>query len=294
MKKSISSVLICIALLLNITIPAIASTNMSTESTGSNATHIDLMYLTNATTNSSKNGYGTSFVVKQYQENQVVQEVKGYVGGPTIQIIDYSNGEVIKQTTRNVSDFVTKISETTSDALNATSDYGSYLGRIIYNKATGSNEEREITVYSKLTDYDQESFRIHAAATDTVSSVVGAVVGAGLGVILGPLVDIPALIMGIITGLGGSVVGGLVSISLDESVSVDAYHYALTGYYEPTNYYSPGYEGIERHVKTKKSSAYNEWFYEGFTPHQWKDGPLANVLYIGTFGGTYPYVKEYR
>ena len=86
----------------------------------------------------------------------------------------------------------------------------------------------------------------------------------------------------------------IISISLDESVSVDAYHYALTGYYEPTNYYSPGYEGIERHVKTKKSSAYNEWFYEGFTPHQWKDGPLANVLYIGTFGGTYPYVKEYR
>lgn len=288
MKKAISSVLICIALLLNLTAPVMASTNASTD-----VNRIELVYLTNDNSRASENGNGTPFVVKQYQGNQVVQEVTGYVGGPTIQIIDYYNGKIIKQTTRNVSDFVSKISETPSDSSNATSDYGSYLGRIIYNKASGSNEEREITVYSKQTYFNEESFRIHAEATDTISSLVGALVGAGLGVILGPMIDIPALVLGIVTGLGGGAVGGLVGIAIDEAVSVDAYYYTLTGYYEPTNYYSPGYEGIERLVQTK-GPAYNKWFFEGYTPQQWKDGPLANVLYLGTFGGIYPYVKEYR
>lgn len=169
MKKAISSVLICIALLLNLTAPVMASTNASTD-----VNRIELVYLTNDNSRASENGNGTPFVVKQYQGNQVVQEVTGYVGGPTIQIIDYYNGKIIKQTTRNVSDFVSKISETPSDSSNATSDYGSYLGRIIYNKASGSNEEREITVYSKQTYFNEESFRIHAEATDTISSPVSA------------------------------------------------------------------------------------------------------------------------
>ena len=147
---------------------------------------------------------------------------------------------------------------------------------------------------TKITKNDLESYRIHALATDSVTTIVGALVGAGLGVILGPLIDIPAIVVSIVTSLGGSAVGGAIGIAIDDSVAVDTTYYTLTGYHAPTNYYSPGYDGVARLVKTKNSNAYNKWFYEGYTPHNWKDGPLANVLYIGTFGGTYPYVKEYR
>lgn len=301
-KKTIASVLICISLLLTSSFSALAATNVSTDkgTTGtygvalSNTSRIELTYLTNSGTRSSVNG--DAFVVKQYEGSEVIQEVTGYVGGSTIQIIDYNNGKVVKQTTRNISDMVTKTSETTSvDSLtSAATNHGTVLGHIIYNKSFESNEERKITVYSKITKNDLESFRIHALKTDSINAIIASVVGAGLGRVLGPLIDIPALVTSIVTGLGGSVVGAAIGIAIDESVAVDATYYTLTGYYAPTNYYSPGYDGIARLVKTQQSRVYNKWFYEGFTPHNWKEGPLANMLYIGTFGGTYPYVKEYR
>lgn len=297
MKKAIASILACVFLLCTFSFPALADTNVATgtnEVILSDTSRIELTYLSNGGTRSSSTGNG--FIVRQYEGDQVVQEVTGYVGGPTIQIVDYNNGNVVKQTTRNVADIVTKTSVSVpSDSFTrAASSYGDYLGRIIYNKASGSNEEREITVYSKVTKHDLESYRIHALATDSINAIVGALVGAGLGLILGPEIGIPALVASIVTSLGGSAAGTVVGIAIDDSVAVDATYYTLTGYYAPTNYYSPGYEGVARLVKTEYSSAYNQWFYEGYTPHNWKDGPLANVLYIGTFGGTYPYVKEYR
>lgn len=279
-----------------------ASANMSKDvnRTGTNEValsdtcRIELTHLPNGVARSSLDE--KHFVVKQYQVDQIVQEVKGCFGAPTIQIIDYNHGEIVKKTTRNVSDFATKSSEITPVAplTRAGSDYGTSLGRNIYNKAYGSHEEREITVYSKVTKHDEESYHLHATATDSITTIVGALVGAGIGAFLGPIIEIPALVASIVSSLGGSIAGGAIGILIDDSVSVDATYYTLTGYHAPTNYHSPGYDGVARLVKTQSHSAYNKWFYEGFTPHNWDDGPLANILYLGTFGGTYPYVKEYQ
>lgn len=304
MKKVIISLLICFSLLFNFATPAIASTNTSTdviragenELVLSDASHIKLTYLPNDGTSSSASVDEMPFSVKQYQGDQLVQEVTGYVGGPTIQIIDYDHGKVVAKTTRNISDFVTKTSEPTSVApfASAISNHGTVLGHIVYNKAYGSNEEKVISVYSKIEDCVTEAYAFHALATDSINAIVGALIGAGLGLILGPVIDIPALVASIVTSLGGSVVGNIVGIAIDDTVAVSATYYTLCGYHAPTKYYSPGYDGVARLVLTKNNKAYNQWFYEGYTPHNWRDGPLATMLYLGTFGGTFPYVKEYR
>lgn len=297
MKKLIVSILICLSIFSNYVIPTMASANVGDIGTikmaFSSTSHIELSYFPSYASSSTTNE--KSFLIKQYEGTQIIQEVRGQVGGSTIQITDYKNGNIVGEKTRAVSGIITKTSENASNKLfvgAVTADYGNVIGKIVYNKAYGSNEEKVLSVYSKITKNDSESYRINGTATDTLSIIVGAAVSIGLGAI--PGINLLELVGAIITSLGGSIAGGAIGIIFSESVSVIATYYTLRGYYAPTKYYSPGYDGVARFVTTRKSSSYNKWLYEGFTPQNWKDGDsLANFLWLGTFGGTYPYVKKY-
>ena len=98
----------------------------------------------------------------------------------------------------------------------------------------------------------------------------------------------------IVSGLGGSVAGGAIGIAFSEDVAVNSKYYMLTGYHAITNRYSSGYDGVARQVCTKNSNYYKKWFYDGFTPYNWKDGDnLAISLWNSMIGTTWPYVKAY-
>lgn len=300
MRKILLSIFLCASVILNNTMLAIALIPKNYAIAFSEINNQDSSYQNRLQVEYSarsfidKSLHKQEFVVKQYKNNELIEEVRGKIGGSSIEICKIHHGLVVSKAVRSVSDFVTKTSANilVRPYVYFQSDNGTRLGCIIYNKSFESNEERELTVYSKITKRDIESFRVHGTAADTVAAIVGAAVSIGIGKLLGSI-SISGVIEAIISSLGGSIAGGAIGIFFDEVVAVDATYYSLRGYHEPSDYYSPEYNGVTRLVKTRNSKVYNEWFYEGFTPHNWKEGPLANMLYIGTFGGTYPYVKEY-
>ena len=100
----------------------------------------------------------------------------------------------------------------------------------------------------------------------------------------------------IVSAYGGNVAGGaIIGVLFTEKVAVDATYYTLTGYHSTSNYHTAGYYGIARLVKTKNSNAYNKWFYEGYTPQEWRKGDsLANILWIAVFARPFPYVYAYQ
>ena len=99
----------------------------------------------------------------------------------------------------------------------------------------------------------------------------------------------------IVLHYGGKINGGAIGVNFTENVSVRAKYYTLRGYHEASNYYTAGFDGVERHLQTVSSNAYNQRLYEGFTPHTWKDGDhLASNIWTAIFGRAFPYVKEYR
>lgn len=301
MKKAMMIIFVCF-LIINFTLPTMAYTHSKvnsnidigkTEIVLSDRSRLEIEYLPSDGTRTNKDNF--PFIVREYNDNMLT-EIRGYVGSDIVQITNYIDGNKIDQKTKDVSDIVTR---TKMEKMNVRNSLRSLnagknkLGSIIYNKAYGSNEEKEIIVYSKITDRDMESYEIHAEASSTVSLIVSSLVSKGLGAVM-KKADITSLVITLVSGLGGIVANGIIGIFVKDTVAVEATYYTLNGYYSPTGYYSPDYEGVARQVKTKKSNSYNKWFYEGYTPHNWKDGPLANMLYLGTFGGVYPYVKEYR
>ena len=60
---------------------------------------------------------------------------------------------------------------------------------------------------------------------------------------------------------GGKIIGGAIGVNFTENVSVRAKYYTLRGYHKASNYYTAGFDGVERHVQTVSSNAYNQWLY---------------------------------
>lgn len=97
-----------------------------------------------------------------------------------------------------------------------------------------------------------------------------------------------------ISSVGGSVAGGAIGVAFSEEVAVDAYDYDLVGYDYVLDRSTRIQSGIARRVLTKDSKAYDEWFYDWFTPHNWKDNTLAYWFWMDFNGGDhYPGVKSY-
>ncbi|MCH5261132.1 MAG: hypothetical protein J1F18_15400 [Lachnospiraceae bacterium] len=304
MKKKFVSILLCIAMSVSIAAPAMAanieasdhnqneSVSFLTSSTG----RMDITYNPPNDSNSTFDNNQNMFEIKQYENDELIQTVIGSPGGDKLIVQNYEEGEIRNEEIILVADRVIVHKTTSEPILNVsayTASYGSLLGTIVYNKVIGGTIEEQIKVYSKLTDQDTESYTINGKKTDTLAIIAG-LIASVLSVFVPAATIGRQIAIAIISGLGGSVVGGAIGIAFSEDVAVNSKYYTLTGYHAITNRYSSGYDGVARQVCTKNSDYYNKWFYDGFTPYNWKDGDdLAILLWNSMIGDIWPYVKAY-
>lgn len=305
MKKLLQkfvSVLLCISMSISLAIPAMAAcTNTSDQDKyvsfqTSNTGRMEIIYDTANKSKSVFNSNQNAFEINQYENDELIQTVIGCPGGDKLLVQNYEAGELRSEEIILIADRVSTHKTASDLALNrrtSKASYGSLLGTIIYNKAVAGTVEEQIKVYSNLTSQDTESYTINGKASDTLAVVVG-IIASVVSVFI-PVATVPRQIaVAIISALGGSVAGGVIGIAFSEDVAVNSEYYTLTGYHARTNRYSSGYDGVARQVCTKNSSYYNEWFYEGYTPYNWKDGDnLAIALWNSMIGTMWPYVKQY-
>lgn len=299
--KKIISLLLSFVMLFTLLTPALAASNdMSLATTNQEQITIPLQnggrmeIISSSNKNTRSLNDCNSFLIKEYVNNELTHTVQGTVGGDQLICTDYEDGLMTNQKIIYIADRVTVDNSTAANTA-ASSSYGSVLGHIVYNKDIGNTVPGEkITVYSKVTKQDSESYIINGDLADTLSDIAGILVSV-LCVFISTEITITKIAIAIVSYYGGNVAGGAIGVIFTEKVAVDATHYTLTGYHAASNYYTPGYDGVERLVKTKNSSAYNNWFYSGFTPHTWKDGDdLASNLWTAVFARTFPYVYQYQ
>ena len=167
------------------------------------------------------------------------------------------------------------------------------LGYITYKPTVETGITNRIRVYSEQTGHDRRSYVINGHATDTVGFIASLVISL-LSAIFVPTATVArAIAVAIITGVGGSITAEVIGVAFSEPVSVDAYDYTLTGYDYATGRYTLDYDGTANQVKTVNSNYYNEWFYDGFTPDNWRHNTLAYWFWCDLFSETYPQVKSY-
>lgn len=297
-EKILLSIILSILMMFNFVMPAMAAGNTENNTTIISLSETSSMEISVFSLNGERaTNDGQLFLIKQYDNGTVVQTVEGTIGGNQIISTLYENGQMKSERVINVSDRVQKITHPDNaieSSTRAATSYGSVLGHIIYNKEYGSNIEQQVTVYSKITSRDSEGYVINGVLADTLSDVTGLVLSV-IGAVLPGSSTAAQIAMAIVLHYGGNVIGDTIGVIFTENVSVDATHYTLTRYRAASNYYTAGFDGVERLVRTTSSSAYNHRFYEGFTPHTWKDGDhLASNIWTAIFGRAFPYVKEYR
>lgn len=298
--KKIISLLLSFAMIFTLTIPTFAASDKSfadgqqekTTIQLSAGSYIEITLLTNNRTRASNDS--ESFLIKEFIHNELTHTVEGSFGGSQLICTNYEDGRMVNQKIINVSDRVSA-SRSESCQTVATASYGSVLGRIVYNKDIGNNRPgEELTVYSKITNQDLESYTINGKASDTISVIAGLLLSV-LSVFIPSANTVTSMAIAIVSAYGGNVAGGAIGVLFTEKVAVDATYCTLTGYHSTSNYHTAGYYGIARLVKTKNSNAYNKWFYEGYTPQEWRKGDsLANILWIAVFARPFPYVYAYQ
>lgn len=267
---------------------------------------------------SSDMGSGRPFEIKQLENGEVVQIVSGTVGGEYLTITNYEGGQVASVEKLRVSDRVKKANgdvapETGVGSVNAgaVGDDGILgfgpgpnqdhlegdgtlpLATVTYNTSTQVTDVRRVEVYSTLKNTDYEVYTVNGAASDTLSIVVGALFSV-ISVFLPAQTVVQQIVIAIVTALGGSIAGGAIGVAISEDVAVKACYYDMWGYFPDNHAYSPVYDGVSKHVLTKDSSYYDEWFYEGYTPENWRDmDSLAETIWMHTFYEWYPGVRSY-
>lgn len=299
--KSIISLLLTFVMIFTITVPTFAASDESLADGKQEKTTIQLsggsyMEITSSLNNDARTvNDGGTFLIKEFTHNELTHTVQGSYGGSQLICTDYKNGQIVNRKIMNVADRVSVSRSNSNQAVVANNSYGSVLGRIVYNKDIGNNTPgEELTVYSKITDQDDESYTINGELADTISDITGLIL-AVLSALITPADVASAIAIAVVSYFGGNVAGGKIGIIFTEQVAVDSTHYTLTGYHAASNYYTAGYDGVKRLVKTKKSNAYNKVFYEGYTPHNWKNGDdLASILWTAVFARPFPYIYAYR
>ena len=282
MRKRIISVLVCVSVLVSLALPATAVDTV--------ADSVQTYYLSetswlefshNETTQHVRSGDSDEFTIKQFYNNALLQEVHGYTGGEYLTVIDYQNGEVVNTELIRVADRITPVEtdNTVAQSTTTANSVGSVIGYITFNPMHYETTSRRICVFSNMDYHDNESYTIHASVSDTIATLAGLMVSA-LATILSDGQNICIqVITSIVSSLGGSVAGGAIGVKFSEPVSVDAYHYTLTGYDYSTGRYTEGYTGVARHVNTTRSKYYNEWFYDAYTPQAWKSSNLLHSYF---------------
>lgn len=304
--RRIISLFLCAVFLFTFTTPAFAATVeiKSTETFATSDTgYIEITSWTESVQRGSaqiaaaSNEITYNFEIKQYELNELTQKVTSDLNNGKLIVTNYTDGIPVSTEFIYIADRVkrTKISADTEVASTTatTTSVGTAIGHISYKTTSYGTNER-LRVHSKFNRSDTESYTINGRATDTIAIIIGLLVGA-FTTWLTKKEDISYQIaVGIITGLGGSVAGGAIGITFSEDVAVTASYYTLTGYDISTGRYTQGFEGISRYVVTQSSSYYRQYFYDGYTPNNWKDSGFAYMLWSQLFAGDYyPGVSSY-
>lgn len=304
MKKLIS-IFLCMILIISSSISAIAAENVL-DSEKSRIVTSDTGYM-QITFNTQKTREGIkkndannskeikSFVIEQFENNELIQTVEGVPGGEELVVTDYQDGIVINTETRMVSDIIEKIEPETGDESKNMMRASGYekIGYITYKPTTGASSGHKISVHSKYNGYDNPGFKIHGDAADTLAVITGAIAGV-LSEFITSTTIYGKIAKAIVSSFGGSIAGGAIGVTFTELVSVDEYSYTLKGYDFSTDRYTTTCDGFARRVKTESSKYYGEWIYENFTPDNWKDNTLAYWFWCDLFGDPYPKVASYK
>lgn len=269
---------------------------------------------------SAQSGAGQPFEIKQIENGEVVQIVSGTEGGECLTVTNYNNGIVTGVESIRIADRVKKTggdaASDKGDDLGNTGPTGSIgimgfgpgvndhkldgngsnpLGTITYNKqgntsSTGDYVEEQVTVYSELTSEADETRTIFGGINDTESIIEGIIIGAFFDIVLqASLVDLAA---NVILSFVKDVAVGTITGKYDVELTVRAYRYTMTAYLAGSSDYSVFYGEAQR--VTVPGPHYDQWFYEGYTPDNWKFGDdMALDLWKTFFNAPFPGVKSY-
>lgn len=241
----------------------------------------------------SSNVITGTFEIRQYEDEKLVQVITGDYGGAELLVTNYLNGRVAGVEVIDLSERIVKrVGQLVTSKELTRADYGSAIGHITFKAVAGSETRAWVQVLSKLTYTDEESYTIHGTAADTLAVIVG-IIASIVSVFIPTATIWREIAIAIIAAFGGSVAGGAIGIAFSEDVAVDAYYYTLTGYEALYNRYTPGTSGVARLVKTKRSNSYNEWFYENYTPANWRDVVLAMYFWMYLYQDDFPGVYSY-
>ena len=234
------------------------------------------------------------FEVKQFENGELVQTVTGNLGGESLVSTFYEDGTPTNQKTIFLSDRVSKIINTDNNNLDI-HPYAveSSIGHIIYKTSSVISTNEDVEVRSKCTNIDNDSYTIRGETSDTLADITS-IIGSLIGLLIPQPQKWQQIAVAIVTSVGGSIAGGIIGVIFSEDVAVDSFYYDLRGYHSSTKRYTRTYDSVARQVTTKASSHYMDWYYDGYTPYNWKDNQFAYWLWCDLFDSSqYPTVLRY-
>lgn len=300
MFKKLICIILSLSIVLSLSVNAFAVSDNDTITEHINISETNTLEITYVSpskisrTSSSQDDIA-EFEVKQYYENELIQVVTGQIGGSYLYVTDYNDGLVTSQSTRRVSDIISKNTSFTDsqDNLLSTASLGTLLGTINYNPTATDGAREKVKVYSYYKTRDTEAYTIRAHPADTIALLASALVSA-ITFIATLNLSAADIIKNIVITYGGSIMSSTIEVAFEEDVAAYAYYYDLTGYDVGTGRYSNTYDGIAYYILTQKSSAYNTWRYDGYTPRNWQQSAFALGMWSEFFNTKeYPGVSSY-
>jgi len=202
---------------------------------------------------------------------------------------DYLADGSVKSDIIKVADRVSKTAST-ARAMTLASYYAA--GDITYKRLYQTDPQERAQVQYEMYYSDNEAYTINGQAADTLAVIVG-IVASIISVFIPAAAVWKQIAIAVVSAWGGSIAGGAIGVFFSEDVAVNAYYYHMRGYDYNYPRYSQVYSGIARKVTTQSSGAYNEWFYDGFTPYNWRDNTLAYWIWTDLWPTQYPGVEYY-
>lgn len=233
-------------------------------------------------------------LILQYDsDNEIMQSVSYNDTATLLLVTDYEKDGSSHSRTISLADRIQKVhTNTRMEVPGMSANSYSTAGYITYNKGMYDTTQHRISLLYETLYSDSESYIINAEKADTLSIVVG-ILASVLSLLIPATKVITQIAVAIISSWGGSTLGGAIGVIIKEEVAVNATYYNMYGSDYSTNRTTPAYPSVKRQVITKRSSAYQEWFYEGYTPSNWKDNTLAYWCWSDLWATEYPGVKSY-
>lgn len=295
----VSVLLICSILLANTVTPSVAAEAPTEEKQIFVTSETGYMEIV---TEKDMDGNATRYAISQYENDRLTQVVYVVIGLDELIVENYDADRLLSKETICVSNYVTK---SVSQSNNIYSQVEQPLAKGAYYKVgsikyyplfDGSVSSKIVPVYAEYSYSDIESYTINAEATQTLAMVVSILMGA-----FGTYITLTApvwqqIAVSIVAGWFGSVSGGAIGVAFSENVAVRSYHYHMKGYDTVSSVYTLPISGAAMRVLTQTSNSYDEWFYDGYTPSNWKNNSFGMVIWnelFPAYSANYPGVESY-